>query len=136
MSNLLPGRIIRAEIIDRNGYKKERPAVIVSPVPTDDDSTFIVFALTTRFEKPHPPNEVFLEADPERTRGTWVKKDCIVACWWANEITRKDVIETAGMIEAPQILIIRHFFKQANFEIYADGGSEPDASFPPADSAM
>lgn len=114
MSSLRPGRIIKAEILDGNGHKKKRPAVIASQVPANEDGQIIVFAITGKFCYPLPPKEIFLQADPDGKLSTFVKKDCVVACWWPNVIRRSDILGTYGELSVPQIRIMQHFFKTLN----------------------
>ena len=117
MSILRPGRIIKAEIVDPNGFEKKRLAVIASQVPANDDGFIVVFAITSQFTVPVPPMEIFLQADPEGKSGTLMKKDCVVACWWPRVIRRSDILECYGELSAPQIRIMAHFFKSLNLTL-------------------
>ena len=96
MLPLRPGCIIKAEIKDRNGYKKKRPAVIVSEIPENEDGLIVVFAITGKIASPRPPNEIPLPADPDGKLGTYMKKDCVVACWWPDVIRRGDILKCYG----------------------------------------
>ncbi len=111
MLPLRPGCIIKAEIEDRNGYKKKRPAVIASEVPEDEHGLIVVFAITGKFSYPIPPKEILLPADPDGRVGTHVEKDCVVACWWPNVIRRSDIVQSYGELSVPQIKIMTHFFR-------------------------
>lgn len=111
MSLLRPGRIIWAEIPDRNGHKKERPAVIAEPVPADEDGEFAVFAITTKPQDPAIPKEIPIRADPNGKFGTLLKKHCVVACWWPVVIKRSDIRDISGELSSDQIRIMTHFAK-------------------------
>ncbi len=111
MLPLRPGCIIEAEIKDLNGYKKKRPAVIVSEIPENEHGLIVFLAITGKFTSPQPPNEILLPADPDGKLGTYMKKDCVVACWWADVIRRSDILKCYGELSVPQIRIMTHFFK-------------------------
>jgi mRNA-degrading endonuclease toxin of MazEF toxin-antitoxin module len=121
VSILRPGRIIWAEIEDANGHKKERPAVIAEPVPSDEDGEFVVFAITTKRKEPVTPSEIPISADLEGKLGTFLKRDCVVACWWPNILKKSQIRRTSGELSAQQIRIMAHFYK--NLKSKLDPGS-------------
>lgn len=111
MLPLRPGRIIIANIEDKNGNLKRRPAVIASPVPDDEDGPLVVFAITSKFENPTPPNEIPLSADPDGKQGTFLMKDSVVACHWPNRIKKSDIVRVGGELPVPELRIMAHFYR-------------------------
>ena len=121
MLPLRPGCIIEAEIVDLNGHKKKRPAVIASEIPENEDGPIVVFAITGKFKSPQQPNEIPLSAHPDGKLGTHMKKDCVVACWWPNVICRSDILDRYGELSVPQIRIMTHFFRNLKPQLLPKG---------------
>jgi len=94
-----------------------RPAVIASPIPPEPDGPIVVFAITGKYETPTPPDEILLPADPDGKLGTFVKKDCVVACWWANVVKKSEVGDPVGELSVPQIRIMTHFLRNVKAQM-------------------
>lgn len=67
MPRLVTGRIVWADVADPNGYRKLRPAVIVTPTEEIAPSGSIdVVAVTSRLENPLPDEVCFVRSLVER----------------------------------------------------------------------
>lgn len=112
MSQLEPGRIIRARVKDHSGHEKKRPAVVMTPVSDiASGRPVFAFAISTKFTRPLPPNQVFLPADPNGVQGTLLEKDCVAVCNWHVVVDQGDILKVAGKVPANQLRIIAHFFR-------------------------
>lgn len=112
MSRLEPGRIIRAWVKDHSGHEKRRPAVVMTSASDIAlGRPVFAFAISTKFTRPIPPNQVFLPADPNGVHGTLLEKDCVAVCDWHVVIDQGDILKVAGKVPANQLRIIAHFFR-------------------------
>lgn len=112
MVPLYPGCIIRADMTDRNGYPKNRPAVILTPTAEiEKGSPIIIFAISSKIKHPLPSNQVPLPADPDGTVGTGLDKDSVAVCNWAETISRSDITRIVGRVPIIQLKIISHFYR-------------------------
>ena len=93
LSELRYGRLIWAVLKDRNGFRKRRPAVILTP--SDQITTtepFVVAAVTTTFGSPPPPGHVELpwNPDPRRVSTRLAQRSAAVVSWletlYADEV--------------------------------------------------
>ena len=98
------GRIVWAEIADRNGIRKQRPAIIVSS--TDDAGVLTVVAVTSRVPNSLPDDHVLLPWHPQGHPRTGLNRKSAAVCSWLNEIVSSDILELAGLVPGPELLAI------------------------------
>ena len=101
------GRIVWAEIADRNGIRKQRPAVIVTPterITTTNPLT--VVAVTSRVPDDLPEDHVLLPWHPQRHPRTGLNRKCAAVCSWLSEITVNDIQDVAGLVPGAELLAI------------------------------
>ena len=94
LSELRYGRLIWAVLKDRNGYRKLRPAVILTPTrEISDTEPFVVAAVTTTFADPPPLDHVELpwNADPRRVSTRLARRSAAVVSWL--EVVYSDEVE-------------------------------------------
>lgn len=93
------GSIVWAEIADANGFRKLRPAVVVTPTDRIADAGPLhVVAITSRLNDPLPPDHVLL---PWHTQGhprTGLNRRCAAVCTWISRIQLADVKEIGGFV--------------------------------------
>jgi len=69
LSELRYGRVIWAVLKDDNGFRKRRPAVILTPTnEITATEPFVVAAVTTTFRDSPPPDHVELPWNPDARR--------------------------------------------------------------------
>ena len=101
------GRIVWVEIADRNGIRKQRPAVIVTP--TDRITTtnpLAVVAVTSRVPDELPEDHVLLPWHPQRHPRTGLNRKCAAVCSWLSQITTNDIQDVAGLVPGAELLEI------------------------------
>ena len=98
------GRIVWAEIADRNGIRKQRPAIIVSP--SDDADTLTVVAVTSRVPDVLPDDHVLLPWHPQGHPRTGLNRKSAAVCSWLNQVTASDIRDVAGIVPGPELLAI------------------------------
>src|SRR5258708_6590682 len=104
------GRLILARIADRNGFQKERPAIIVTPTARiADEEPLLVVAVTTTFPDPPPANHVSLpwNPDPRRVITRLATRSAAVVDWLAA-IRPADVLDVKGEVPAKQMRAIQN----------------------------
>jgi mRNA-degrading endonuclease toxin of MazEF toxin-antitoxin module len=84
-------------IVDRNGFGKLRPAVVI----TDDeeiepDSKLVVMAITTTFRDPPPSNHVTLPWHPRGHPVTRLTKRSAAVVDWLSPIHPSDIAGYGG----------------------------------------
>ena len=102
LSELRYGRLIWAVIKDRNGFRKRRPAVILTPSnQITATEPFVVAAVTTTFSSPPPADHVELpwNADPRRVSTHLGRRSAAVVSW-LEPIYVDEVDETKGAVPA------------------------------------
>jgi mRNA-degrading endonuclease toxin of MazEF toxin-antitoxin module len=101
-SELRYGRLIWAVLKDRNGFRKRRPAVILTPSDEiNETDPFVVAAVTTTFASPPPPNHVELpwNADPRRVSTRLARRSAAVVSW-IQAVYADEVEEVSGDVPA------------------------------------
>lgn len=94
------GSVVWANIKDANGFRKVRPAVVVTP--TDEiapGKTVRLAAITTRLPHPLPEDHVLLPWNPQGTARSGLKRRCAVVVSWLIAAAADDV-EVAGVLPA------------------------------------
>ena len=101
------GRIVWAEIADRNGIRKQRPAVIVTPTERITTSNLLmVVAVTSRVPDDLPEDHVLLPWHPQRHPRTGLNRKSAAVCSWLSEITANDIQDVAGVVPGAELLEI------------------------------
>ena len=102
LSELRHGRLIWAVLKDRNGFRKRRPGVILTPSNNiSDTEPFVVAAVTTTFAEPPPPDHVELpwNADPRRVSTRLARRSAAVVSW-LEVVYADEVEEVSGDVPA------------------------------------
>jgi mRNA-degrading endonuclease toxin of MazEF toxin-antitoxin module len=69
LHQLCEGQIVWAVLRDRRGFRKTRPAIILTPdEEIAEDQPLALMAVTTTFPAPAPPNHVEIPWHPDRRR--------------------------------------------------------------------
>ncbi|MBC7783310.1 MAG: type II toxin-antitoxin system PemK/MazF family toxin [Burkholderiales bacterium] len=99
------GRIIWARVADRNGFVKERPAIIVSdPADAHAGTPLVIVAITTTFSDPLPEWHVLLPWNRDGRRVmTQLSSRSAAVVGWFDTVDRHDVIEVRGTVPAKQM---------------------------------
>ena len=93
------GSVVWAELEDVNGFRKVRPAVVVTA--TADIAAgrpLRVLAITTRLSKPLPEDHVLLPWDPQGRARSGLRRKCAAVTSWQAEIAVGDVQEVVGTL--------------------------------------
>lgn len=102
------GRIIFAWIKDRNGYKKLRPALILTP---DDeispDAAIAVMAITTTFADPPPEFCVPVPWHPRGHPVTQLNQRSAAVVNWLADVGAADIIGYGGDVPAKTMRLIQ-----------------------------
>lgn len=99
------GQIVWAILKDRNGFRKRRPAIILTPTEEIDDSApLVVVCITTTFGQPPPKHHVPLpwNADPRRVMTRLAQRSAAVVNW-LDTVYPDEILEIKG--ETPQALL-------------------------------
>ena len=69
ISDLAEGQIVWATVRDRNGFRKRRPAILLTPTAEiSGDKPVVLVAVTTTFPQPAPSDHIELPWNPDRRR--------------------------------------------------------------------
>lgn len=93
------GSVIWAELADANGFRKVRPAVVVSA--TADIATgqpVRVVAITTRLPHPLPNDHVLLPWNQQGQVRSGLRRRCAAVTTWLAEIAVSDVQQIVGIL--------------------------------------
>jgi hypothetical protein len=93
------GSVVWAELEDANGFRKVRPAVVVTAtaniVPA---GTLRVLAITTRLANPLPDDHVLLPWDGRGIARTGLRRRCAAVARWQAEIPVSAVQQVIGIL--------------------------------------
>lgn len=96
--------------------------MIVSPTAHNEaGGPIVLFAISTKYPDPLPPDQVLLPADPAGT-STFLERDCVVVCRWVEVIEAADIVRFAGKVPVNPLRIIAHFFR--NLALDGPSGQE------------
>lgn len=96
------GGIIVAEMRDRNGFRKVRPGLVITPTDRiSETAPLLVMAITSTFSEPPPAWHVPLpwNADPRRVRTGLARRSAAVV-EWVDQITVSDILAAKGEVPA------------------------------------
>lgn len=106
-ASLQLGRIVWAEIADARGYRKKRPAVIITPSEQIGlSSSLDVVAVTSRLPETLPPDHVLLPWHSQGHPRTGLNRKCAAVCSWVIRIRPNDIEDIAGVLPGATILEI------------------------------
>jgi mRNA-degrading endonuclease toxin of MazEF toxin-antitoxin module len=98
------GSVVWAELEDANGFRKNRPAVVVtSSADIASEKALRVVAITTRLEKPLPKDHLLLPWDPQGKARSGLRRKCAAVASWQAHIPVEDVKQVVGMLPASMI---------------------------------
>ncbi len=110
------GSIVWAEIADANGFRKLRPAVVVTPSDRIADAHALhVVAITSRLIDPLPSDHVLLPWHAQGHPRTGLNRRCAAVCTWISQIQIADVKESGGFVPGGVMIeILRRVAEQLN----------------------
>jgi mRNA-degrading endonuclease toxin of MazEF toxin-antitoxin module len=88
------GRIVWAEVADQNGFRKQRPAIVVSV--TEERNELTVVAVTSRVPDVLPDDHVLLPWHSQGHPRTGLNRKSAAVCSWIAEIAASDILDVAG----------------------------------------
>lgn len=98
------GSVVWAELEDTNGFRKVRPAVVVtSTADIVAGRTLHVLAITTRLPSPLPEDHVLLPWDPQGKARSGLRRKCAAVTTWQAAIAVGDVQEVVGSLPSAVI---------------------------------
>lgn len=98
------GSVVWVELEDTNGFRKVRPAVVVTPsADVAAGKTVRVVAITTRLPTPLPADHVLLPWDRQGSARSGLRRRCAAVATWQAEISIEDVQEVVGILPPPAI---------------------------------
>ena len=112
MADPVQGSVVWAMIADRNGHKKCRPAVILTPTNEIVAGTTLVgVAVTGTPTIPKPPRHVELPSHPNRHPETGLYKKCWAVCEWVVTFVIEEIDEVVGQVPESHFILIQAFVK-------------------------
>src|SRR6266478_2554630 len=93
------GSVVWAEVADANGFRKVRPAVVVTA--TDNITAvgrLLLAAITTRIDSPLPDDHVLLPWDPQGKARSGLRRRCAAVASWQLEIAVEDIKNVVGIL--------------------------------------
>src|SRR5437016_8564218 len=103
--HLRRGRIIWASVHDRNGFRKRRPAIILTPteqIPAGE--SLEVIAITTTYGDPAPQDHVELPWHPRGHPRTKLNKRAAAVLTWIDRIDANDIQGFGGDVP-PKLMV-------------------------------
>lgn len=93
------GSVVWAELEDPNGFRKVRPAVVVTATADIAAGQPVrVAAITTRLTSPLPDDHVLLPWQPEGKVRTGLRRKCAAVATWLAEISVGSVQKVVGIL--------------------------------------
>jgi hypothetical protein len=103
------GSIVWAKVPDKNGHEKVHPLVIARITQGEGGTLYHAVAISSTYDKPHPPNQVPVPLD---TPGTGLWKDSVIVCDWQFNLKQENIIRLLGRMPISQMRIVAHFLKE------------------------
>jgi mRNA-degrading endonuclease toxin of MazEF toxin-antitoxin module len=103
------GRIVWAIVRDHNGFRKRRPAIILtSTAEIAADQPLVLMAITTTYTDPAPPDCIELPWNPDRRRtSTGLARRSAAVVSWLDTIYPDEVEGFIGMVPPNRMAEIR-----------------------------
>ena len=96
------GRLVWTTVKDSRGFRKERPAIVLTPTAEiQSDQPIVVMAVTTTFSEPPPEYHIPLpwNADPRRV-GTKLRQRSAAVVNWLDTVYPDEIIDFKGDVPA------------------------------------
>ena len=123
----LLGSVVWAEVADANGFRKSRPAVVVSPTTDIEEGRLIrLAAITTRLPQPLPHDHVLLPWDRQGTARSGLRRRCAAVASWLVEVALDD-IQVVGNLPAG---VMRDLLEKIAALATSESSSPPSPSQP------
>lgn len=105
LTELRRGSIVWATFQDHRGYRKLRPAIVLTPdAEISDDEPIVLMAITTTFRSPPPPNNVELPWNADRRRvSTGLARRSAAVINWLDTAYADEIEDLIGSVP-PQIM--------------------------------
>lgn len=101
------GSVVWVELADTNGFRKVRPAVVVSATADITAGRPVrVVAITTRLPTPLPDDHVLLPWDRQGKARSGLRRKCAAVTTWLAEIPVSDVREIVGLLPSAVITAV------------------------------
>ena len=98
------GSVVWVELADANGFRKVRPAVVVSATADIAAGQPVrVVAITTRLPTPLPDDHVLLPWDRQGRARSGLRRKCVAVTTWLAEIPVSDVRQIVGLLPSAVI---------------------------------
>ena len=124
------GSVIWAELQDANGFRKVRPAIVVSATADIAAGRPVrVLAITTRLPDPLPDDHVLLPWDQQGKARSGLRRKCAAVASWLAEIPVCDVQQVVGVV--PPAVV-----KDLLAKLAGTSASSPPTSQEDADAAQ
>lgn len=86
------GSVVWATVEDANGFRKSRPAVVITPTAQiAAGQTVRLAAVTTRLPNPLPEDHVLLPWDAQGTARSGLRRKCAAVASWLMEVAVDDL---------------------------------------------
>lgn len=102
-AELRRGSIVWATLQDHRGYRKVRPAIVLTPdSEISDDEPLVLIAVTTTYPTPPPPNHVELPWNADRRRvSTGLARRSAAVVDWLDTAYVDEIEALIGVVPAP-----------------------------------
>lgn len=93
------GSVVWAELADANGFRKVRPAVVISTLSGNvANQPTRLAAITTRLPNPLPVDYVLLPWDRQGKARSGLRRKCAAVAFWLAEIPVTDIRQVVGIL--------------------------------------
>ena len=133
--NVRYGHIVWAVVRDRYGFRKRRPAIVLTPTrEIRDDLPLVVMAVTTSFPDPPPDRHVALPWNPDPRRvGTRLACRSAAVVYWLDTVYIDEIEEVKGVVPPRTMAEIQR--QLAELDAEPQGDVPPAAPARPGDAA-
>jgi mRNA-degrading endonuclease toxin of MazEF toxin-antitoxin module len=112
--HLAEGQIVWAIVRDRNGFRKRRPAILLTPTAQiSEQQPLVIMAITTTFPNPPPSDHIELPWNPDRRRtSTGLARRSAAVVTWLDTVYPDEVDSIIGAVPARMMRTIRLRLKE------------------------
>ena len=116
--DLREGRIVWATVRDHNGFRKQRPAIVLTPTEEiSDDEPIVLMAITTTFRDPPPADHVELPWNADRRRtSTGLARRSAAVISWLDTVYLDEIDSVIGSVPPKVMATIRQHLKDLSKE--------------------
>jgi len=120
------GSVVWAELEDANGFRKTRPAVVMTAsADIAAGKPVRVVAITTRLPKPLPDDHVLLPWDPQGKARSGLRRPCVAVASWHAEVSAN--VQIVGILPPA---VIRELLSKLTGIIQSTGPGASSAANP------